>query len=505
MATLIGFVQKQLLEELSPGLRESLPDIDPVMGRLCLSSKNVTRDSISRDWKAIHTFDTTGVTGLAMAVPNGGGLGASMTQTGSMTVDGSPGQNPYSLFGGAQMTVWPAADMLPANAYYQKTIELKKHIASCAIPITLTQTDQLPGVGSMVQSILKGFVRQINMLKLNNFWKLNADGRILEATKSATPSGVINETPGVFTITAGRIANIYPGMVVVPRIISAGTANTSAETGEIQAEPVFVHSVDYRAKTFKLVKPSCAGSGTDVTIANGSSCAIYRYRADHVTNPNMTTTNYNMSGLEDWLIDDATSTPYGIDFAKYPQCRSWKSSAFSGALDTTALNKMFGGFIEAYSADAVDTLITTDGVWLGFVDNIENTQQLLRYESQGTATNFVAGTKGKLKYLFNGKELEVIQTKHCPTGTVYGLKLGGGNVKMYVPPSLPKKGSEAGHSQEVEFIGKAIGYPSNLVPLPSSATSTLTTDATSLPAQFYCEVVPDQLQGIKMSTFSENI
>lgn len=494
--SLIDFVQDQLKEELVMGLKESLPDIDPVMGRLCLNSKNVTRDSIGRDWKVLHTFDATGVTGLAHAVPLRGGLGESMTQSGLLTVDGGNNSKGYSLFGGPQMTTWPSADMLPTNAFLRRTITLKKHIASCPIPITLTQMDSLPGVGSMVNSILKGFIRQINMLKLNNFWKLNSDGRIATGTMAAGVT-TVGTTARVLTLTGGRIANLYPGMVVVPR-----NDATAAETGESQTEPVFINSVDYRAKTITIVKPS----GTQLSsMDDGGTVILYRYRADHVTNPSFTTTNYDMSGLEDWLVDDATSTVYGIPFASFQQFRSWKSSSYSGALDSSALNKMFGGFMEAYGSDAVDTIVTTDGVWLGFVDNIESTQQLLRYESQGQATNFVAGTKGKLKYLFNGKELEVIQTKHCPTGTVYGLKLGSGNVKMYIPPALPKAGTQAGHSQEVEFIGKAIGYPSNIVPLPSSATSTLTTDGTHLPAQFYCEVVPDQLQGIKMSTFSENI
>lgn len=43
MATIMDFVQDQLKEELSPGLRESLPELDPVMGRLYTDFTNVTR------------------------------------------------------------------------------------------------------------------------------------------------------------------------------------------------------------------------------------------------------------------------------------------------------------------------------------------------------------------------------------------------------------------------------------------------------------------------------
>lgn len=491
-------ISRSLREELVPGLRESLPGIDPVMGRLCTTSQNVVRENIGRDWKVIHTFDNTGVTGLSYTVSPSGG---------AVLADGSPGNVGYSLFGGSQMTQWPTADKMPGNSYLQRTITLKKNIASCPIPITLTQTDQLEAsIGPMVNSILKGFVRNILLMKLGAFWKLNADHRIAEATAGATSIGTSGTT---FTLTAGRVANLYNGMAVyVRQIASAGAAaQTTANTGESEDYPAFVDSVDYRARTFKIRRhPS--GSATDISgLTSGGLCAIFRYRPNHSTDANPVTAGnaYSMSGLEDWLVDDASSTVFGIDFSKYKQFRSWRDSTFSGALDSTALNKMFGGFMEAYGADMVDTLVTTDGVWLGLVDNIESTQQLLRYESQGKALDIKLGTQGKLKYLFNGKELEVIQTKHCPKGTVYGLKLGNGNIKHYVPPPLPKKGSMKEMSQEVEFIGPAIGYPGIVVPLPASATNTATTDGTHLPAQFYCEVVPDQLQGIKMSTFSENI
>jgi len=487
-------ISRSLREELVPGLRESLPGVDPVMGRLCTTSQNVVRENIGRDWKVIHTFDNTGVTGLSYTTsPNGG----------TVLADGSPGNLGYSLFGGSQMTQWPTADQMPSNSYLQRTITLKKNITSCPIPITLTQTDQLEAsIGPMVNSILKGFVRNIVMLKLGAFWKLNADNRIIEATIGGT---TIPTTGTVFTVTAGRVANLYNGMAVYVR---SSATSTAARAEESDAQPMFIDSVDYRARTFKVrCHPSATAIGTGVAFTLNETCYVYRYRPNYKSDPDptATTTAFSLSGLEDWLVDDASSTVFGIDFSKYKQFRSWRDSSFSGALDSTALNKMFGGFMEAYGADMVDTLVTTDGVWLGLVDNLESTQQLLRYESQGKAMDVKTGTQGKLKYLFNGKELEVIQTKHCPKGTVYGLKLGGGNVKHYVPPPLPKKGSMKEMSQEVEFIGPAIGYPGIVVPLPASATNTATTDGTHLPAQFYAEVVPDQLQGIKMSTFSENI
>lgn len=488
----MDFVQDQLKEELVPGLRESLPQIDPVMGRLCLDSKNVTREGIGRDWKVIHTFDNTGSTGLAYTTPVNGG---------DILANGDPGTNGYSIFGDSQATVWPTADQMPANSFLRRTLTLKKNLTSCQIPLTLTLTDQLPGVGSMVNSILKGFIRGINYLKLNAFWKLHTDNRIAVATIGGT---TIPTTGTVFTLTSGRIANLTNGM---PVYVRRAAAASTAKAEESDAQPMFIDSIDFRARTFKVkCHPSATAIGTAVAFTLNESCNIYRYRTNYQSAPNPATaaTAPGMSGLEDWLVDDASSTVYGIDFSIYKQFRSWITSTYAGALDSTALNREFGGFQEAYGSDAVDTIVTTDGVWLGFVDNIESTQQLLRYEAMGKATDLVAGTSHKLKYLFNGKELEVIQTKHAPKGVVYGLKLGGGNIKHYTPPPLPKKGSMAGMSQEVEFIGKAIGYPTDVVPLFKSGV-TATTDMTSMPAQFYCEIVPDQLQGIKMSTFTENI
>ena len=492
MATIMDFVQDQLKEELSPGLRESLPELDPVMGRLYTDFTNVTREGIGRDWKVIHTFDNTGVTGISYTVqPNGG----------TILANGDPGTNGFSLMGGSQMDVWPTADQMPTNSFLRRTLALKKTITSCPIPMTLNITDQLPGVGSMVDSILKGFIRQINMLKINAFWKLaNTDSRILEATIGGT---TIPTTGTTFTITSGRISNIYNGMAVYVR---PSATSSTPKTNESDAQPCFIDSVDYRAKTF-IVKAHPSASAI-ATFTLNESCYIYRWRPNYQSAPDPTVaaTAASLSGLEDWLIDDATSTVYGIDFAKYHQFRSWKTTSYSGALSSSALNKEFGGFMEAYGMDKVDTLLTTDGVFLGLIDNIESTQQLLRYEVQGQATDVKLGTKSdKLSYQCGAKRLEVIQTKHAPKGIVYGLKLGNNNIKHYVPPPLPKKGSQSGHSQEVEFIGKAIGYASNVVPLPASSSDASTTNGTHLPAQFYCEIVPDQLQGIRMGTFEENI
>ncbi len=118
MATTIGSIANVLKEELAPGIRESLADIDDVFKNIVSTSMGVERDGLGRTWQFIHTFET--------------GLSGGYKIRSAAGPDVVSGLSNVVMFGTPQG--YPSQAEVTSTAYLQKTITLKEGAGSLAIP-----------------------------------------------------------------------------------------------------------------------------------------------------------------------------------------------------------------------------------------------------------------------------------------------------------------------------------------------------------------------------------
>lgn len=464
MATLMETVQEIILEEIDQGITESLPELDPVFTQVVRSAVGVRRDGIGRDWKVKHTFNGSICGAVSWHSPQGE----------TVTMDGSHDGDGFTLFGDGH--TWQGIGEMPGAGIIQKVIQLVQGRTNFPVPMELMRSDLLSAsTGSAVAQIIKGFAKRYNLAGIHCFWKEDTNNVI----GTITPTGNITtaSTGQVYTLTAGRIRSFFPGLLLDPY-------QSNSIIGSVD-NPVAVTAVDYLAK--KITIRTVTG-----TRAVGTTSTDFKPHNVDSQSP---------AGLIDWVKSSGTLFNNALSLTKYPQFRSIVDSGFSGALESENLNKVIGGFVDAYGTE-LDTIVTTAGTMLGFIQNMESTQQLIRYNVQGKAINVTAGFQ-PFGYVYDGRTFQFLTSPNCQIGNVWVLKLRGGNIRKYVPPRLPGSKSDGRFSGEIEFVAPLWGSSTIFAPLHD--TNGKQTNMLQAPGYSYMEFTPQFPQAIRASTFGENV
>jgi hypothetical protein len=91
---------------------------------------------------------------------------------------------------------------------------------------------------------------------------------------------------------------------------------------------------------------------------------------------------------------------------------------------------------------------------------------------------------------------------------MYGIKLGGKNWKKYVPPSPAgmSKMTQADAYVPFEFVAGAItGTSTNQLPIYQTVSNqTMVTQASQMPGRIRMQLVPDQVNGMKLTGITED-
>lgn len=484
MANIADSIQNTIEAKIVPSIFESLWNLDPFYPMLARSSMGVKSKDIGKGFQVLKTW-VTGVAGGAKFTSVGG----------SNVVSGPQNFNVYSTPGSFQ-----GVDETTSPAFIQTTLSLIEHRGNFYLPHTILRADQLTSsIGSVVAQNLRGVSDLIAQQEAAVFYSTAPTTKALAAlgTVATSCANVASDTAAINVDldlggASGRVHRLRQGMLID---IYDSTGATKRNAGFYLA----VDNVDPLAKVFRVRRVD----GGVFQVANLVDADIVVIK-DSV--------NQGAHGIENWIADGTSVTSFfGIDVRNFGQFKSYVPSAISAALTETTLNRHFGLFYESFPGKKLDCVLTTMGVLLGFIDNLDTgaagglTAQSgrMRYDRQGEALDIEAGWEA-FKYRFASRPVEIYTSTYCGSGLLYAGKMKDGGIVRYVPPAIPGTKQDSRFGREVEFIaplGGTGGYKGIFKHAHNAAGAT--TDFVEAPFVRQWNVMPDQPNFMKLSTITE--
>ena len=525
MAQAIGALDNLVREELPMMITEAGPAIAPVFDKIKRTALGVkSQTGLGRGYKVIHLYET-GVAGL---IESADPLGPTMdTITGTQTQLLS--QVPATLTSG--LTIFPAASESPHMGDIKRELVLHKVVGNFSIPAAWKQADLLNATQiKKVARDMKAVAKLKAIYEASSFFSHSA----LNSAGSGASNQVLGRISAIaqvdstnyFKITLneeyGRIANFRQSMridvvaddgsgVIQEGIATNGTDVRNYEYNVASYCQVLITSVDYLGKAF-TAKAINSVTGVQATYGagttgdwnqSGQAAAVGDWIVIAHTSRVSNRPQFSW-GLNDWIktsgvILGGASNAAALDLTLYPQFKS-QVKAVNGPLTDDVINGYIGGYLDAYPGETLDTVITTQGVqlkWLqqpGLYNNRQN------YERTGKAVSFKGGWS-QIAYEFGGRTYEWIMSPMCLSKTLYALKFGGDNIQRFSPPRMG--GMEASMGPEIEFLAPVGGLSG--VFMISHATSGAPQDLLEAPFWYYNLIAPSDPRAVKLTGLTESV
>jgi hypothetical protein len=410
------------------------------------SSMGVVRNrGIGRGWNVLKTW-VTGVAGGAKF----------MSAQGGNVLSGSLGYNMYDTPQSFQ-----AVDETTAPAFVQSTVGLIEHRGNFYLPHQILRADRLnASIGSVVAQNLKGVADLLAQQEAAIFYSSSAStgelagigdtsANVTDKTSPTTDTSVmLFDLSG--TSASGRVHHFRTGMMVD---LYDSTGTTKRNVGYF----LVIDNVDSLADTIHVRRADGGTFQTTTTLGGGVTYA--GAGGDNDIFVIKDSVNQSPKGLESWIADGSTVTDFfGIDVRNYSQFRSYVPSSIGAALTETVLNKHFAKFYESFPGQKVDTMLTTMGVLIGFIDNLDSYNNAVasqpgrfRYDRNGMPVTVDAGWES-FRYRFASRAVEIFTSTYANSGTAYCGKIKGGGLTRYVPPPIPGAKVDSRFGTEVEFV-----------------------------------------------------
>ncbi len=499
MSTITDAVQNTLEEKIVPTIFESLWELDPVYPMIRRSSMNVVRNrGIGRGWKVLKTW-VTGVAGGAKFLSAQGG-------------DVLSGPQNFNMYDTPQS--FQGVDEVTSPAYIQTNVTLIEHRGNFYLPHQILRADRLnASIGSVVAQNLKGVADLLAQQETSVFYSSSSStGELADigdtsanaankTSPSADTSVMIFDISG--TSASGRVHRFRPGMMVD---LYDSTGTTKRNSGYF----LVVDNVDPLDNKVHLRRVD--GGEFQVTTVLGGGVSYDGTGGDNDIVVIKDSVNQAPKGLESWIADGSTVTSFfGIDVRNFSQFRSYVPSAISAALTENILNKHMAKFFESFPGKKIDTMLTTMGVLIGFIDNIDTGSQAssnaasgrMRYDRNGLPLTVEAGWEA-FRYRFASRSVEIFTSTYANSGTLYAGRIRGGGLTRYVPPPIPGAKVDSRLGTEVEFVAP-IGGAGGMQGIFKHAhgTTGATTDFVEAPFVRQWNVMPSQPNWMKLGTITE--
>ena len=512
MAQAIDALDNLVREELPMIIHEIGPVIAPVFDKIKRTAFGVkSQQGLGRGYKVIHLYET-GVAGL---IESGDPLGPEMTAfTGNMTQLLGQG----SAAGG--LSIFPNATEVPHMGDIKRELTLHKVVGNFSIPAAWKQADLLNAAQiKKVARDMKAVAKLKAIYEASSFFShivTNASGKENQVlSRVSAIAEATDVTAGYIRITIdeskGRISNFRQSMRIDVVADSAGVLQDGTNTNGTHVRNYesanYIHfiitAVDYLGKTIVL-RPVDSSDGTVTGYSDYTqSPAVDDWIVFAKTTRYQAATRPQFSwGINDWIkstgqILGGAAGDAGLDLAIYPQFKS-QVKAINGPLTDNVINGYIGGYLDAYPGETLDTVITTQGVQLKWLEQpgLYNNRQ--NYERTGKALSFKGGWS-RISYEFGGRTYEWIMSPMCLSNTLYAMKFAGDNIKRYSPPRLG--GMEATMGQEIEFLAPLGGHAG--VFMVSHASGGAPQDLLESPFWYYCLIAPVDPRGVKFTGLTE--
>lgn len=460
MAALSEAITSIVMEDLAPGVRDGLIEIDDFFRMLLDDNVSSFRDEhVGRNWKIIHVF-LVSLAGHIRAQRNMRGdtldyVGDTSMVYGAYEASDVPSGRPQ----GSNLATWPGVAWGLAPGYVSRTIELKRWRGTMYVPLTLFRSDRLnAAIGQQVVATVKQTTRNIALAKANLFFAISGTHKQIGTVGSSITDGGVGVRNVTFTLAAGsRIRRFQPGQFVEIRDASNAYAllNDGAGTGagDPRALVTKVDPIDKKVTIQHVLSSAgweAAVAENDIVVMAGSYDA--------------TNFGYGPSGLEYWIRPNTATDVYGLDFTKVPQFASQRVTISpSGPLTQEILRQYLGNWMDTHSVDQwPDCLVTTAGVLADYVGEADT---LRLFNVQGEPTDVQGGFAGGPSYSYEGRRLPFKTSPLVAGKTLYALKLKN-NIRRYTPPLLPGAGTDSRfQNADVEFIAPLLGFKSIWTPV----------------------------------------
>jgi len=503
----IDALDNYIREELPRTVNESLPEIAPVYKYIQRSTLGVKRNDIGRDWEVEHLF-ATGIAGLIQSADVRGPtfydrVTAANAHIQSLHMDGS------------NLAIFPKATDAPHTTSLKRILTLGLSTGNFSIPVTWLSGDALQasqvrqctrdiaavGKNRALTEAISFFMSTDNALGQIDDYALDGSSQKFTCTIKAG-------TGRTAFCRVGQMIDVMYDNSGTPKWGTAGGTNyANADGTGVQWStdyiPLVVSDVDYISGTITIasVDTTQIDSGT----LQGSAIADDDWLV--IANNGAADREMRTWGIEDWtkssgqiMGGSGTLTNRlnaGLDLDSQSQFKS-QVVAVNGPLTDTIMNGYVGGFLDAYPGASIDTIITTMGVTLKYLEQPELYNNRMFYDRTGKTLDMKGGWD-EVTYSFNGRPLRWMTSNMAISQRLYALKLNNGNVKRYVPPRVGGTNAEIG--AEVEFIAPLAGH-SNIFKI-AHASSGATQAVLEAPFWEYHLVCPIDVRGVKLTGLTE--
>lgn len=543
MAQAIAALDNLVREELPMMITEAGPAIAPVFDKIKRTALGVkSQVGLGRGYKVIHLYET-GVAGL---IESADPLGPEMdTITGTQTQLLSQKYGITSPIDG--LAIFPKATESPHMGDIKRELVLHKVVGNFSLPAAWMQAELLNAAQiKKVARDMKAVAKLKAIYEASSFFSHSVQntGRGTSSTQETTAGNYVSQVLGRISAIAevgstdyikitideqyGRIANFRQGMRldivksvlgILQNVGTTGTGVPRTDGTEVRNYEYtsasycqcIITSVDYLGKAFTM---KAINSVTGVQATYGSGATGDWNQASQAAAADdwiviAKSTRYNAGsrpqfswGLNDWIkasgqILGGASGAAALDLTLYPQFKS-QVQAVNGPLTDDVINGYVGGYLDAYPGETLDTVITTQGVqlkWLqqpGLYNNRQN------YERTGKALSFKGGWS-QIAYEFGGRSYEWIMSPMCLSNTLYAMKFGGENIQRFSPPRLG--GMEAKMGPEIEFLAPLGGLSG--VFMNARAASGAPLELVEAPFWYFNLIAPTDPRAVKLTGLTE--
>lgn len=486
-------LSNQIRDELPSIVHDYLPEISPVYKYIVESSIGVQRDTeIGDNWMVNHLYGGS-VAGL-VAPTNPMGPARYVNST-------SGKEYLYSKmldYGNATgFAPFPTASQSPHAATVKRTLQLHQSVGNFNVPITWMQADtlsatQVKQIGMDIQAVgkLRALVEAQSFFMAAN----NTLGQITGASGTTCVGfKLVAGTGRVQFFRRGMMIDVWADYTSAPDWAGTGDGQLNS------AVRLIVADIDYVNKTIYVVDPA-AGANISAVVTNGSWVTMEAsggYR------------EMKTFGLNDWIADSGTimgahptneAAVYGstgLDLDLYREFKSMIANV-AGPLTEDVMNRYFGGYFEAYPGNSIDTILTTTGVTLKYLQQPGLSPGTFVYDRTNAGLTYNSGWN-EVTYMYNGKRMNWMTSPMCLSGTLYGLNLSKGNIKRYVPPRIG--GTDGRIGSEVEFLAPLAGLKGIFMVGRTSAGAAM--QILEAPFWQYMLIAPVDVRAIKLTGLTE--